>query len=78
MVFQVKKSMGIFSSAILTEIYSFSNMIKHNLCKNNIILDSPPRRATWERKSRFFGKIGKQTKKLIWDQHEYEIQLSFR
>ena len=71
MAFQVKKSMGFFSSAILTEIYSFSNMIKHNL-------DSPPGSATWERKSRFFGKIGKQTKKLILDQHEYEIQLSFR
>ena len=46
MVFKVKSSMGILLSAILTEIYSFSNMMKPNLCKNNIILGSPPKRAT--------------------------------
>ena len=56
--------MGILLSAILTEIYSFCNMMKPNLCKNNI-LGSPPKRATWERKSNFFGKKGEQTKKLI-------------
>ena len=40
-------------------------MMKPNLCKNNIILGSPPKRATWEGKSHFFGKKGQQTKKLI-------------
>ena len=65
MVFKVKSSMGILLSAILTEIYSFSNMMKPNLCKNNIILGSPPKRATWEGKSHSFGKKGQQTKKLI-------------
>ena len=65
MVFKVKSSMGILLSAILTEIYSFSNMMKPNLCKNNIILGSPPKRATWEGKSQFFGKKGQQTKKLM-------------
>ena len=57
--------MGTFLSAFLTEIYSFSNMMKPNLCKNNIILSSPPKRATWEGKSHFFGKKGQQTKKLM-------------
>ena len=33
-------------------------MMKPNLCKNNIIVASPPKRATWEGKSRFFGKKG--------------------
>ena len=65
MVFKVKISMGILLSVILTEIYSFSNMMKANLCKNNIILGSPPKRVTWEGKSHFFGKKGQQTKKLI-------------
>ena len=65
MVFKVKSSMGILLSAILTEIYSFSNMMKPNLCKNNIILGSPPKRATWGGKSRFFSKKRQQTKKLI-------------
>ena len=57
--------MGIPLSAILTEIYSFSNMMKPNLCKINIILGSPPKRATCDGKSHFFGKKGQQTKKLI-------------
>ena len=65
MVFKVKSSMGILLSAILTEIYSFSNMMKPNLCKNNIILGSRPKRATCEGKSQFFGKKGQQTKKLM-------------
>ena len=65
MVFKIKRSMGIFLSAFLTEIYSFSNMMKPNLCKNNIILSSLPKRATWEGKSHFFGKKGQQTKKLM-------------
>ena len=58
MLFKVKSSMGIFLSAILAEIYSFSNMMKPNLCKNNIILGSPPKRATWEGKSYFLVKKG--------------------
>ena len=61
----LKSTMEILLSAILTEIYSFSNMTKANLCKNNIILGSPPKQATWEGKSHFFGKKGQQTKKLI-------------
>ena len=65
MVFKVKSYKVILLSAILTEIYSFSNMMKPNLCKNNIILSSPPKRATWEGKSHFFGKKGQQTKKLM-------------
>ena len=73
MVYKVKSSMGILLSATLTEIYSFSNIMKPNLCKNNIILGSPPMRATWEGKSHFFGKKGQQTKKLIYDQHKYKI-----
>ena len=50
--------MGIFLSAILAEIYSFTNMMKHNICKNNIIHGSPPKRATWEGKSQFLVKKG--------------------
>ena len=46
MVFKVKSSMGILLSAILTEIHSFRNMMNLNLFKNNIILCSPPKRAT--------------------------------
>ena len=56
MVFKVKSSMEILLSAILTEIHSFSNMMKPNLCKNDILLGSPPKRAKWEGKSSFFGK----------------------
>ena len=50
--------MGIFLSEILAEIYSFTNMMKHNICKNNIIHGSPPKRATWEGKSQFLVKKG--------------------
>ena len=46
MVFKVKSYKVILLSAILTEIYSFSNMMKPNLCKNNIILGSPTKRET--------------------------------
>ena len=57
MLFKVKSSMGIFLSAILAEIYSFSNTMKPNLRKNNI-LGSAPKRATWEGKSHFLVKKG--------------------
>ena len=49
--------MGIFLSVILAEIYSFSNTMKPNLRKNNI-LGSAPKRATWEGKSHFLVKKG--------------------
>ena len=57
--------MGILLSAILTKIYSFSNMMKPNFCKNNIILGYPPKRAIWEGNSPLFGEKGQQMKKLI-------------
>ena len=73
MVFKVKSYKVILLSAILTEIYSFSNMMKPNLCKNNIILGSPTKRDTWEGKCPFFGNSRQQKKKLILDQHKYKI-----
>ena len=52
-----KAVMRIMLSAIFTKFYSFRNMTKHNLCKKkNIILGSPPKRATWKEKSCFLGK----------------------
>ena len=58
MVFKVKSSTGILLSAILTEIHSFSNMMKPNLCKNDIILGSPPKRAKWKENLAFLVKKG--------------------
>ena len=58
MVFKVKSYRVILLSAILTEIYSFSNMMKPNLCKNNIILGSPTKRAHGKENVPFLVTVG--------------------
>ena len=58
MAIKFKGSLRIILSAIFTKVCSFRNMMKPNLCEKSIIFGSPPKRATWEGKSGFFGKNG--------------------